>query len=190
MTEPTDRALEALQKGAGWVIGFAILQIVVGVLAIAAPQIATLATAVFLGWLLLFAGVAQLVHAFQVRGWKGFGLHALGAAFYTLGGILVIARPLAGAISLTLIVSLFLAVEGAGRVGIALQHRPEQGWLGLLVGGALGVLLGAMLFLELPSSALWALGLLLGVNLVVSGSTLLGLGMAARRTGAAAGSSA
>lgn len=190
MTEPTDRALEVLQKGSGWVIAFAVLQIVVGLLAIAAPQIATLATAVFLGWLLLFTGVAQLVHAFQLRGWKGFGLHALGAAFYSLGGILVIARPLAGAISLTLIVSLFLAIEGAGRVGMALQHRPEQGWLGLLVGGALGILLGGMLFVELPSSALWALGLLLGVNLIVSGSTLLGLGMAARRTAEAGGSSA
>jgi len=181
MSEPNEEIQEALRKGAGWLMAFAILQIVVGMLAIAAPQIATLASAVFLGWLLLFAGVAQLVQAFQVRGWKGFGLHALGAVFYTLGGILVIARPVAGALTLTLILSMFLVIEGGGRIGIALQHRPQPGWVGFLVGGILGVLLGAMLFMELPSSALWALGLLLGVNLVISGVSLLGLGMAARR---------
>jgi uncharacterized membrane protein HdeD (DUF308 family) len=165
---PATGSLEAIRERSGWVLALGIVQIVVGVLAIGSPLVATLASALVLGWLLLISGVVHAVESFQVRAWSGFLLHLLGAILYMVAGLLVITRPVAGALTLTLILAAFLLVEGVSRMILAFQVRDHvPGW---------------PIWMKWPSSAIWAIGLMLGVNLLFSGTTLLMLALAARRT--------
>jgi uncharacterized membrane protein HdeD (DUF308 family) len=177
--------LDTIRDHSGWFMALGVAQIAVGALAIGSPLVATLASAVFLGWLLLIAGSVQAVQAFRYRVWHGFFLHLAGALLYLLAGVLIVTRPAAGALTLTLILAIFFAVEGISRVMLGMRVRGTPGATGLVIGGALGTVLGLLIWLEWPSSAVWAIGLLLGVNLVVNGIALVSLAMAARRGGEA-----
>jgi uncharacterized membrane protein HdeD (DUF308 family) len=130
---------------------------------------------------LLFSGAVQLLHAFQVRGWKGFLLHLVGALLYLAAGVVIVLFPLGGVLTLTLFLAGVFLVEGVSRTMLALRMRPAQGWGWFLVGGLAGIVLGLMIWLEWPSSALWALGLLVGINLLFSGVSLTSLALAFRR---------
>ena len=173
--------LQPIRERSGLLLGVGIVQMIVGAVAIAAPLVATLASAVVLGWLLLLSGVLQIVHAFQVGRWQGFVLHVLGGVFFAAGGLLVVFRPMTGALSLTLVLAAFFVVEGVSRTMLALRMRGARGWGVFLAGGVLGLLLGVMLWAEWPDSALWAVGLLVGINLVFGGSSLVAVALAARR---------
>ena len=178
-------SLDTTRDHSGWFMVLGLAQIAVGALAIGSPLLATLASAVFLGWLLLIAGSVQAFQAFRYRIWHGFFLHLVGALLYLAAGVLVVTRPAAGALTLTLILAIFFAVEGISRVMLGMRVRGTPGSTGLVFGGALGTLLGLLIWLEWPSSAVWAIGLLLGVNLVVNGVALLSISNAARRGGEA-----
>lgn len=173
--------LDTIRHHSGWFMLLGVAQILVGALAIGSPLVATLASAVFLGWLLMIAGCVQAVQAFEYRVWQGFFLHLAGALLYIGAGVLVVTRPAAGALTLTLILAIFFVIEGVSRVMLGLRVRGTPGSTGLLIGGVLGAVLGLLIWLEWPSSAVWAIGLLLGVNLVVNGVTLISIAMAARR---------
>ena len=178
-------SIDSIRDHAGWFMALGVAQMAVGALAIGSPLVATLASAVFLGWLLLIAGSVQAVQAFRYRIWHGFFLHLAGALLYIVAGVLVITRPAAGALTLTLILAIFFVVEGISRVMLGMRVRGTPGSAGLLIGGVLGTVLGLLIWLELPSSAVWAIGLLLGVNLLVNGVALVSIAMAARRGGEA-----
>jgi uncharacterized membrane protein HdeD (DUF308 family) len=170
-----------LRERRGWLLALGIVQIVLGVLAIGAPMVATLALAVFLGWLFIFSGVVHGFHAMQVRGWSGFLLHLLGAALYVVAGAILVTYPLGGALTLTLVLAAFFVVEGVSRTLLGLRVRPMQGWWTFLLGGIAGVVLGILIWSEWPGSALWAVGLLVGINLLFSGFSLTSLAMALRQ---------
>jgi uncharacterized membrane protein HdeD (DUF308 family) len=174
-------AFEALRHRWGWLLALGLVQIAVGLFAIGAPVVASLASALFVGWVLLFSGAVQLLHAFQVRGWKGFLLHLVGALLYLAAGVVIVLFPLGGVLTLTLFLAGVFLVEGVSRTMLALRMRPAQGWGWFLVGGLAGIVLGLMIWLEWPSSALWALGLLVGINLLFSGVSLTSLALAFRR---------
>lgn len=173
--------VEALHLRWGWLLFLGLVNIVVGLVAIGAPVVASLASAIFIGWVLLFSGVVQLVHAFQVRGWKGFLLHLLSAIVYIGAGLVIATFPLGGALTLTLFIACAFIVEGVMRTALAFRMRPGHGWGWFLLGGVAGIVLGLMLWVEWPSSALWALGLLVGMNLLFSGVSLTSLALAYRR---------
>lgn len=179
---PAGGSLEVIRERSGWVLALGVVQIVVGVLAIGSPYVATLASALVLGWLLVFAGVAHAVESFQLQAWSGFLLNLLGAILYLIAGFLVITRPVAGALTLTLILAVFFLVEGVSRMILAFRVRDHvPSWPMLMLGGLLGGLLGLLIWLQWPASALWAIGLLVGVNVLFSGMTHVMLALAARR---------
>ena len=171
---------QGLREHRGWLLALGILQTVLGALAIGAPLVATLALAVFLGWLFLLSGVVHGFHAFQVRGWSGFLLHMLGAALYMVAGVILVAYPMEGALTLTLVLAAFFVVEGFSRALLGLRIRPMPGWWFFLLGGIAGVVLGVLIWMEWPGSALWAIGLLVGINLLFSGFSLTSLAMTLR----------
>jgi uncharacterized membrane protein HdeD (DUF308 family) len=127
------------------------------------------------GWLFLAAGVAQVVHAFRGRGAKGFLLHLLSGLLYLAAGGMIVLYPMSGAFTLTFFLAVFLLVEGAVRVWLGLRLRPAEGWGWVLVSGVLGVFAGAMIWSQLPTSAVWALGTLVGINFLFSGASLISL---------------
>jgi uncharacterized membrane protein HdeD (DUF308 family) len=172
--------MEALSRNWGWLMALAVLLIVLGVFAIGAPAVATIAVQLMLGWILLIGGIAQGIHAFMVKGWGGFLLELLSAALYLLVGILLLVNPVGGALALTIVLAVFLVVEGIFKIVMALRVRDHRGWGWLLASGVLSLVLGVLIWSQWPVAGLWVIGLLVGIQLLFTGWSLLMLALAAR----------
>jgi uncharacterized membrane protein HdeD (DUF308 family) len=160
-----------------------IVLVLLGALAIVIPQIATLALTIFLGWLLLISGVVGLFMTFTMRSAPGFWWSLISAALGVLAGGLLIARPVVGAVSLTLVLIAFFIIEGIASIMFALEHRTQLpgGWGWMLVSGIIDLVLAVLIFTGLPSTAAWAIGLLLGINLIFGGFALAAMALQARK---------
>ena len=155
---------------------------ILGLLAIVIPNVATLAVEVFIGWILLLSGVVGLISTFRMRSAPGFGWSLLSAVIAIAAGVILLAWPLSGVLSLTLILTAFLTIEGVASIMMALTHRHgfSARWALLLVSGLVDLFLAALILLGLPGTAAWAIGLLVGINLVFGGSALISMALQAR----------
>ena len=162
--------------------------LVLGLLAIVVPQIATIAVAVFIGWILLVSGAVGLLATFRMRTAPGFWWSLISAILGIVAGILLFRSPVSGALSLTVILTAFLANEGIVSILFALEHKRELSgrWGAMLFSGLVDLVLAGIIVEGLPGTAAWAIGLLIGVNLVFGGSALIAMALHARE-GAAAG---
>jgi len=170
-----------------WFIALGIGLLLLGALAVVVPWVATLATTLFIGWLLIIGGVVHAVHAFQNRRWAGFPWAVVSSILYVIAGILVVANPIAGTLTLTLVMAFFFVIQGLIKVvrAIQLHGMPRWGWL--LFDGIITVALGALIWARWPSTAVWAIGLLLGIELLFGGFSMLMLGATLpRRAGVSA----
>jgi uncharacterized membrane protein HdeD (DUF308 family) len=160
-----------------------IVLLVLGLLAIVVPVIATIAIAVLIGWLLLVSGVVGLIATFRTRGAPGFWWSLLSAIVGIAAGIVLLRWPLSGAFSLTLILTVFLVLEGVVSILYAFDHRRELSgrWGLMLFSGVVDLFLAWMIFAGLPGTAAWAIGLLIGINLVFGGSALIAMALHARK---------
>jgi uncharacterized membrane protein HdeD (DUF308 family) len=172
--------MDVLQRGWRWLLGLGAFLSALGVLLIVAPAVGTLAVDLLVGWLLMVGGVAQLIHAFMTKAWRGFLLELLSGALYAIVGILLVFYPMAGAQALTLCLGGFLAIDGVVRIGMALRLRPGHGWGWVLLGGIVTLILAAMIWTQWPGSAIWVIGLLVGINLLFTGWSLTMMALAAR----------
>jgi uncharacterized membrane protein HdeD (DUF308 family) len=163
-----------------------VVLVILGCLAIIVPQIATIAAEVLVGWLILLSGIVGLVATLRMRSAPGFWWSLLSAILGIVAGIVLLRWPLSGALSLTLILTAFLAVEGIASIFFALEHKRELSgrWGMMLVSGIVDLVLAVMIFVGLPGTAVWAIGLLIGINMVFGGSALIAMALHAR--GAAA----
>lgn len=164
-----------------------IVLLILGILAIVVPQIATIAAAVLIGWLLLLSGIVGLIATLRMRGAPGFGWSLTSAIIGIAAGIVLLRWPLSGAISLTLILSVFLVIEGVVSILFALEHKRELSgrWGVMLFSGLVDLALAGIIFAGLPGTAVWAIGLLIGINLVFGGSALIAMALHARGGAAA-----
>jgi uncharacterized membrane protein HdeD (DUF308 family) len=172
--------LRAVRANRGWFIGLGVLFLVLGIFAILLPFLASLVSAVVFGWLLMLGGIFQGVHALQNRQWGGWGWALAGAAVLLVGGVLVAAYPLRGTIALTFVLAMYFLAIGATKIVRAFQHRAMPSWGWLLFDGIVSVVLGLLIALGWPSTAIWAIGLLVGIDLFLGGTSLLLIGMSAR----------
>jgi uncharacterized membrane protein HdeD (DUF308 family) len=162
--------LEAIQGQWVWLLTLGIILIVVGTLAIGAPFIASLATALTIGALLLVGGVAQLVGSFWTRDWSGFFLVLLMGVLYIVVGLLFLERPVSALEALTLLLACALIVSGIFRiVGSLMSRFPHWGWV--FAGGVLNLVLGIMIWRQWPVSGLWVIGLFVGIDMIFNGWT-------------------
>jgi uncharacterized membrane protein HdeD (DUF308 family) len=161
-----------------------ILLVILGLLAIALPLLASIAITLFLGWMFLISGIAGLILTFWARQIPGFWWSILSAVLSLVAGVLLIGWPGQGVITLTLVLGVFFVMEGVASIMYALEHRRELtgrwGWM--IAAGILDLVISAMIITGLPGSASWAIGLLVGINLVFGGATLIGMATAARST--------
>lgn len=164
----------------GWLLALGIAEIIAGVIAIAVPVIASFAAVAIFGAALLVTAILQLLHAFQVRAWPRSAWYGLGGLFYAIAGLLVVAFPLGGALTLAMLLGILFIADCTLRVAFGISVRPLVGWAWLVAGGIGSLLVGVILVLGWPATALWATGLLLGVNLIFTGSTRITLALAAR----------
>ena len=159
-----------------------ILLVLLGLAAIILPPLASLAVTIFLGWLFLISGIAGLVLTFWTRQMPGFWWSLVSAALAIAAGIILLARPVQGTLTLTIVVGAYFLAEGIATIMYALEHRRElsQRWSWLLVAGLMDILIAIIIVAGLPGSALWAIGLLVGINLMFGGASLIGMALAAR----------
>jgi uncharacterized membrane protein HdeD (DUF308 family) len=165
-----------------WFLSEGIALVILGILALMAPGIASLAATVFFGWILLLSGIVGLISTWRARTAPGFGWSLLSALVGIAAGALLLAWPLSGTLSLTAVLIAFLLLEGGVSIMYALEHRGALSgrWGWMLASGILDVVLGALLLIGLPGTALWALGLLVGINMLFGGWALILMALHAR----------
>jgi uncharacterized membrane protein HdeD (DUF308 family) len=164
----------------GWLLVLGVVEIAAGCIAIAVPVVASLAAVAVFGAVLLVTGILQLIHAFQVRAWPRSAWYGLGGVLYAIAGVLVVAYPLGGALTLAVLIAVLFFADGTLRVAFGVMVRPIPGWGWLVAAGICSIVVGVVLLLGWPATALWATGLLLGVNLIVTGVTHASLALASR----------
>ena len=167
-----------LSKHRGWFITLAIVFIITGTLAIMVPQYASLALELILGWLFLFSGLFQIFHSFGSKSWGSWGWRFFGGLIYAGAGVVLLAYPLRGLITLTLILAILLTAQGVFRIIMSFRMRHQNQWGWVLISGLLALALGLMIYFKWPASSLYILGLFAGIDLIFSGWTMLMLGMA------------
>lgn len=171
--------LGLLESNWPWFVLLGTALIILGLVALGSVVSATLATALVIGGLLLVGGAAEVVGAFWSRGWSGFFLHLLSGVLSIVVGGLFLRAPLDAVLALTLLLSCLLMVGGIFKIAAVLTYRfAAWGWP--LASGAIDLILGVMIWLEWPASALWVIGMFVGVSLVFRGLNWIGLGLALR----------
>jgi uncharacterized membrane protein HdeD (DUF308 family) len=159
-----------------------IVLVVLGLLAIIVPPIATLAVEILIGWLFLVSGVMGLITTFWMRQAPGFWWALLSAVLGIGAGIVLLAWPLSGVLSLTLILIVFFTIEGVASIMYALEHKRELSgrWGWMLASGIVDLILAGIILAGLPGTAAWAIGLLVGINMIFGGSALIAMAVHAR----------
>ncbi|WP_437678842.1 HdeD family acid-resistance protein [Sorangium sp. So ce131] len=172
--------VDTVRNNRGWFVMLGLAFMVLGLLAILLPFVASLATTIVIGWLMLIAGLIEGYHALRARAWVGAGWELVSAAVHVVAGGLVVAFPLTGKLALTAILAAYFAAEGVLKILRASQHRRVQasGWL--VFDGLLSLALGILILMRWPSAAVWAIGLLVGVQLLVGGASMLLIGLSTR----------
>jgi uncharacterized membrane protein HdeD (DUF308 family) len=155
--------------------------IILGVVAIGEPMVASFAVALFAGWLFLFSGVVGLAGVFTARHVPGFWWGLLSALLGIVIGIYLIWRPLAGVVTLTLAVAIYFGAQGICQLIAAIAQRDVlRSWGWVVFGGLVNIALSALIISGLPGTAEWTLGLLFGINLLMWGFSLVMTALACR----------
>jgi uncharacterized membrane protein HdeD (DUF308 family) len=169
----------ALRRSWGWFLVLGIVEIILGTVAVGASVMATLVTVVFIGWLLLVGGVLSALHAFWRKGWRGFFLDLAMGVLYVVAGLMMVMNPREAAVTLTLLIAMFLLMGGIFRIIVALSgHLEHWGWV--LLNGVITAGLGILIWRQWPLSGLWVIGLFVGIEMIMYGWSLVMLSMMAR----------
>jgi uncharacterized membrane protein HdeD (DUF308 family) len=162
-----------------------VLLIVFGMFAVGAPFVAAVAVSIAVAWLIILAGVVHLMLAFHAHRAGRLVWKLLVGLAYVFFGVYLILHPVLGIASLTLVLALLFLIEGILNVILFFNMRSMRGAIWVLIDGIITLLLGLMIYLQWPSSAVWAIGLLVGVSMIISGTTRVMLSLAMRKTGPA-----
>jgi uncharacterized membrane protein HdeD (DUF308 family) len=159
-----------------------IVLVLLGFAAIVVPVVATLAFTLVIGWLFLISGGVGLVTTFWMRNAPGFWWALLSAVIALAAGVILILWPISGVLSLTLVLIAFFAVEGIATLMYAFEHKAQLSgrWGWMLASGIVDLILAGIIFAGLPGTAAWALGLLVGINMLFGGTAMIGMALAAR----------
>ena len=176
---PDAREMDELRGKAIWAIVFGALMVVLGLLAIGHPVVSTYWSVTFIGVMLLVGGVVEGASGIWARRWGGFFLHLLVGLLYLFLGVIIIDRPGLGAAGYTLLLAAFFFATGLVRVIFAISQR-FSGWGWAVLSGAVTLLLGILIWRNFPESALWVIGLFVGIELIFNGWSLVMLALAAR----------
>ena len=159
-----------------------IVLVVLGILAIIVPPLATITFTLFLGWLFLISGIMGLITTFWARHSPGFWWSLLSAVLAIAAGIVLLVETLRGAITLTLLLIVFFIIEGVLTIMYAFEHKKDLSgrWGWMLASGIIDLILAGIILIGLPGTAAWALGLLVGINMLFGGSALIAMALHAR----------
>lgn len=176
-----DAMRESIRRHSLWYLTQGVLLVAAGLLAVIYPVVSSVAVVVLLGWLLIISGIAQGVSLVGARHVPHFWLQLISVVLAVLVGFLLLRDPAQGLLTITLLLIVFFMIEGISKIVFALTIRPFPNWAWVLASGVVGVILAAILWASLPVTALWLIGLLLGIQLVSAGAAIAYLAWQVRR---------
>jgi len=179
--------IRALRAKWGWIVALGVIFMIAGIIALGSVVMATVSAVLIVGIMMIMAGVAEIIAAFNVKDWGKFALWMLLGLLYVAAGVICIVDPLAAAVILTLMVGAALVVGGILRMVLAWNMR-EAGkpWGWVVVSGIISLLLGFMIIAQWPYSGVYVLGIFLGIDLIFIGSGWIAIGLALRQRAARA----
>ncbi len=181
-SEPTlEETRQEIARHWGWFLTLGILLVLIGMAAIAFPFLSTLAAKIAIGWIFLVAGVVEVFHAFYVKRWAGFFWNLLIGLLYIAAGVWLAFFPLTGILTLTIVIAALFIAEGVMKLIMGFRMRPHEGLGWVIFSGLVAIAAGLLIALNLPTSAVWALGLLAGINLLFSGWSFIYLALTGKR---------
>ncbi|MBV8104372.1 MAG: HdeD family acid-resistance protein [Hyphomicrobiales bacterium] len=172
--------LAPLRAKWGWIVALGVVYVVAGFIALGSVVAATAAAVWVVGIMMIIAGVAEVINAFQVRTWGRFIFWLLLGILYIIAGFVAFENTLLAAIWLTLLLGAALVASGIVRVFLGFNMRGGSPWGWVVISGLITLLLGIVILAHWPYSGLYALGIILGVDLVFAGAGWIGLGLGLR----------
>ncbi len=176
--------LEPLRAKSGWIAALGVVYTIAGILALASVVFATTVTVFMVGIMMLIAGAAEVINAFQIKTWGKFLLWLLVGVLYIVAGFATFENPLLAATFLTLLLAICLIASGVGRIFLGFSMRPRTPWTWVVFSGAITLLVGLVILAHWPVSGLYVLGILLGIDLIFAGTGWMGVGFGLRRLSA------
>jgi uncharacterized membrane protein HdeD (DUF308 family) len=173
--------LAPLRAKSGWIVALGIVYVIAGLIALGSVVLATVATVFVVGVMMLIAGVAEVINAFQIKTWGKFLLWLLLGVLYILAGFVTFENPLLAAALLTLFLGCSLVASGAMRVILGFAMKGDMPWIGVVLSGVITFLLGLIILIHWPVSSLYILGIFLGIDLVFAGASWIAIGLGLRR---------
>jgi uncharacterized membrane protein HdeD (DUF308 family) len=164
-----------------WIVALGVVYMLAGLVALGSVVMATVASVLVVGVMMIIAGVAEVISAFQIKSWGKFLLWVLLGVLYIVGGFVAFENPLLAAALLTLILGASLVASGIMRIFLAFSMKRESPWIWVLLSGVITLLLGLLILARWPVSSLYILGVFLGIDLVMAGAAWIGLGFGLRR---------
>jgi uncharacterized membrane protein HdeD (DUF308 family) len=170
------------KKATGWLIALSIVMILTGIVAIAMPGISSVTFTLILGWLLLFNGIVRIVNSFRSKPIRGFWLSLIVGILYTISGVTLIANPIGAVLTLTWLFGFLLIFEGIVTIISAFVNKTGRSLAWLLgLDGVITLILGILVLSQWPQSAIWLIGLYIGISILMSGLSLLVVALSTRR---------
>ncbi|MGC1398540.1 HdeD family acid-resistance protein [Candidatus Binatus sp.] len=174
--------IEEVRAHRGWFLFMGVALIIFGTIAIGSAEIMTMVSVMLLGWILIFAGIFEVVHGFARRAWGGFFINLAGGLLYAVTGLLMVSHPGLAAVTLTFMIAMLLIVAGTFRIIVAfstpIHHR---GWL--ILNGVISLILGFCIMDSWPVSGLWVIGLFIGIDMIFDGWTEVMLALSVGSSG-------
>jgi uncharacterized membrane protein HdeD (DUF308 family) len=174
-------AMAPLRAKSGWIVALGVVYVIAGLVALGSVVMATVASVLIVGVMMIVAGVAEVFSAFQIKSWGKFLLWVLLGLLYIIAGFVTFENPLLAAALLTLILGASLLASGVMRIILAFSMKQETPWIWVLLSGVITLLLGLLILAHWPVSSLYILGLFLGIDLIFAGVGWIGLGLGLRR---------
>lgn len=173
--------LAPLRAKSGWIIALGVVYAVAGIIALGSVVMATVATVWVVGIMMLIAGVAEVINAFQIKSWGKFLFWLLLGMLYVIAGFITFENPLLAAALLTLFLGCALIASGVMRILLGFYMKSDMPWLGVVLSGVITFLLGLIILIHWPVSSLYVLGIFLGIDLIFAGASWIGIGLGLRR---------
>jgi uncharacterized membrane protein HdeD (DUF308 family) len=170
-----------LRAKSGWIVALGVVYLLAGFIALGSVVMATVASVLVVGVMMIIAGVAEVFSAFQIKSWGKFLLWVLLGVLYIIAGFVTFENPLLAAALLTLILGASLVASGIMRTILAFSMKRETPWIWVLLSGVITLLLGLLILAHWPVSGLYILGLFLGIDLIMAGVAWVALGFGLRQ---------
>jgi len=181
MSSIAETELAPLRAKSGWIVALGVVYVIAGLIALGSVVFATVVTVFVVGVMMLLAGVAEVISAFQIKSWGKFLLWVLLGALYIVAGFATFENPLLAAALLTLLLGFALVASGVMRIVLAFSMKQEMPWVWVAVSGVITLLLGLIILAHWPVSGLYILGLFLGIDLIIAGLGWIGIGLGLKR---------